>query len=112
MNRGLDWVVAGGESGKEARPSHPDWFRHLRDECRVAGVPFFFKQWGEWAPGNDGPGGDLYPRDRTKVASGMFTYTDAWTPGGPNAFRQTMDRIGKRAGGRLLDGRTWEEYPA
>lgn len=43
---GIDWVVAGGESGPKARPSHPDWFRSLRDQCKAAGVPFLFKQWG------------------------------------------------------------------
>jgi protein gp37 len=47
---GLDEVIAGGESGAVARPLHPDWVRSLRDQCAEAGVPFFFKQWGEWAP--------------------------------------------------------------
>ena len=47
----LDWVVVGGESGSKARPMHPDWARALRDQCAAADVPFFFKQWGEWAPG-------------------------------------------------------------
>ena len=46
--RGLDWVIAGGESGPGARPMHPDWARSLRDQCASAGVPFFFKQWGNW----------------------------------------------------------------
>src|SRR3546814_6072988 len=51
---GLDWVVAGGESGPGARPMHPDWARSLRDQCAAAGVPFLFKQWGEWgAPTDD-----------------------------------------------------------
>lgn len=45
---GLDWVIAGGESGPRARPSHPAWFASLRDQCAAAGVPFLFKQWGEW----------------------------------------------------------------
>ena len=45
---GIDWVICGGESGKGARPMHPDWARSLRDQCQAAGVPFFFKQWGEW----------------------------------------------------------------
>jgi protein gp37 len=49
--RGLDWVIVGGESGPGSRPMHPDWARSLRDQCAAAGVPFFFKQWGEWAPG-------------------------------------------------------------
>lgn len=44
----LDWVICGGESGPDARPMHPGWARSLRDQCQDAGVPFFFKQWGEW----------------------------------------------------------------
>lgn len=44
----LHWVIAGGESGGPAEPTHPDWLRSLRDQCAVAGVAFFFKQWGEW----------------------------------------------------------------
>jgi len=48
----LDWIIVGGESGKNARPMHPDWPTSLRDQCAAAGVPFFFKQWGEWVPSN------------------------------------------------------------
>jgi protein gp37 len=48
QNPRLDWVIVGGESGPGARPMHPDWARSLRDQCQAAGVPFFFKQWGEW----------------------------------------------------------------
>lgn len=44
------WVICGGESGDGARPMHPDWARSLRDQCATAGVPFLFKQWGEWHP--------------------------------------------------------------
>jgi protein gp37 len=46
----LDWIIVGGESGPNARPMHQEWVRSLRDQCQVAKVPFFFKQWGEWAP--------------------------------------------------------------
>jgi protein gp37 len=46
----VDWVIVGGESGRGARPMHPDWARSLRDQCTAAGVPFLFKQWGEHAP--------------------------------------------------------------
>jgi protein gp37 len=49
----IDWVIAGGESGPHARPAHPEWFRELRDECEAFGVPFLFKQWGEWTPGEN-----------------------------------------------------------
>ena len=55
-NGGIHWVIAGGESGPGARPSHPDWFRSLRDQCATAGVPLHFKQWGEFAPVGDGFG--------------------------------------------------------
>jgi protein gp37 len=47
----LNWVIVGGESGSGARPMHPDWARAIRDQCASAGVPFFFKQWGEFLPG-------------------------------------------------------------
>jgi protein gp37 len=79
---GLDWVIAGGESGSGARPAHPAWFRSLRDQCVGAGVPFFFKQWGEWAPDD------------------------------PTAGHTAMRRVGKKAAGALLDGREWREFPA
>jgi protein gp37 len=51
---GIDWVIAGGESGLRARSMRPDWAHRLRDQCVTAGVPFFFKQWGAWAPRADG----------------------------------------------------------
>lgn len=99
----IDWVVAGGESGPGARPMHPDWARGLRDDCQAAGVPYLFKQWGEFLPSEDAlqlgkSGGHFYfPRDpEVKV--------------GP--IPQRMDRVGKKAAGRVLDGREWNEYPA
>lgn len=85
MDRGeIDWCIAGGESGPKARPMHPDWARSLRDQCVAAGVPYFFKQWGEYKhrdpSGAPDDGGDCI-------------------------------RVGKKAAGRELDGRTWDEYP-
>lgn len=47
---GIDWVIAGGESGAGHRPVDPTWVLELRDACRAAGVPFFFKQWGGRTP--------------------------------------------------------------
>ena len=89
---GLSWVIAGGESGHRARPMSLSWVRGIRDQCRSAGVPFFFKQWGEWAP-------DWYRDD------------DA-PPGTPwQQAEESMSRVGKRDAGRLLDGRTWDEVP-
>lgn len=55
----LDWVIAGGESGPAARPCHPDWVRGLRDQCAAGGIPFFFKQWGEWLPAGQTAAGRL-----------------------------------------------------
>jgi protein gp37 len=43
---GISWVIVGGESGRGARPMKPEWVISIRDQCRAAGVPFFFKQWG------------------------------------------------------------------
>ncbi|MFF3442117.1 DUF5131 family protein [Streptosporangium sp. NPDC002721] len=91
---GLDWVVAGGESGPRARPMHPHWPRALRDQCTAAGVPFFFKQWGEWAPSGYVP---------TLQHRAFYATADqTWPP---------MRRIGKKTAGRLLDGRIWDDFP-
>lgn len=46
---GIDWVIVGGESGPRSRPMRPEWVIDIRDRCREAQVPFFFKQWGGWA---------------------------------------------------------------
>jgi len=96
----IDWVVVGGESGPGSRPMHPDWVRSLRDQCVAAGVPFLFKQWGDYRPSGAGIGALAHQR---------FAYV-----GEPDehGWRQTMERVGKKAAGRLLDGRTWDEYPA
>lgn len=79
---GIDWVIVGGESGPNARPMYPAWALNIRDQCQAAGVPFFFKQWGEWLPTED-----------------------VW--GNHFDFR----KVGKHAAGRLLDGREWDEFP-
>ena len=61
---GLDWVIAGGESTDEARPMHPVWAESLHQQCGMAGVPFLFKQWGEWRPAPEiiGARGSLFHR--------------------------------------------------
>lgn len=94
---GIDWVVVGGESGPGARPMDPDWARSLRDQCAAAGVPFLFKQWGESAPL------DQLPPDAH--ASWEIRHGQGY----PGA---TLCHVGKKAAGRELDGRTWDEYPA
>lgn len=107
----IDGVFVGGESGRGARPMHPDWARSLRDQCEAAGVAYHFKQWGEWAPGNVAALGELIDRNRTRVSSGFFDLDDTWNASGPNRLRQTMDRIGKKAAGRQLDGKFHDDFP-
>jgi protein gp37 len=125
----LDWVVAGGESGPQARPAHPDWFRSLRDQCAAADVPFLFKQWGDW--GLDAPLdsegrllrgvrglGVAVANDGTVYQPGDLTYPDG--PRRAEAFRANhqrahltaMYRVGKKAAGRELDGQEHNQFPA
>lgn len=99
----LDWVIVGGESGPGARPMHPDWGRSLRDQCQAAGVAFFFKQWGAWAPGLN----DLDPTSIYVTALGE--QVEEGDPG--YAESEVMWRLGKKGAGRLLDGREWNEMP-
>ena len=100
----LSWLIAGGESGLGARPAHPDWFRQVRDQCQAAGIPYFFKQWGHWAPFVDnGP----LPQNCNYVSrSGLVRIGDA-----EDDNDACMGRVGKKAAGALLDGREWREMP-
>ena len=106
----IDWVIVGGESGPNARPMHPAWARSLRDQCEAAGVPFFFKQWGEWAEYQVVPGGDLGGLMRR----GKVTQVELDRPMDGHFRRGDvyMRRVGKTAAGRLLDGREWSECPS
>jgi len=104
----LDWVIVGGESGRHGRPMHPDWVRGVRDQCQAAGVPFLFKQWGRYVP-----------RDQTALPCppgrwGSLSRSGVWRLG--VLPRESDDEVvlydvGKKAAGRLLDGRTWDEMP-
>lgn len=114
----LSWVIVGGESGPKARPMHPDWARSLRDQCVAAGGPFFFKQWGEWAPHKPRAGGDLggdVRADRVRLVhpSGRSDVDVFQATGGHNTEpgSRYMIRLGKKAAGRRLDGREWSEFP-
>lgn len=137
----LDWVIVGGESGHHARPMHPDWARSIRDQCQAASVPFFFKQWGEWKPESSANcglqnGGYAYggrdikgvsmlrdgricleqasPNEPLSVmnSEALATFTNQAPSDDENdAGYQWMARVGKKAAGRLLDGREWSEFP-
>lgn len=111
---GLDWVIVGGESGHHARPMHPDWARSLRDQCAAAGVPFLFKQWGEWGPYYGAPSGEpgRYAAHWSACEGGWAFFDEAprqfWIFGA-DAVRK---RVGKKAAGRLLDGVQHDGVPA
>jgi protein gp37 len=90
----LDWVIAGGESGPHARPMHPDWARTLRDQCQDAGVPFFFKQWGEWIPMMGCVGSIPVRADKITLGDGTI-----------------MGWAGTKRAGRRIDGVLHDEYP-
>jgi Protein of unknown function (DUF5131) len=103
----VDWVTLVGQYGPSARPMHPDWVRSIRDECQTANVPFFFLGWGEWAPA-EAPAGHV-SREATEAFLGLDGRHWLMQEGGPG--RAYMRRVGKQAAGRLLDGRTWDEFP-
>jgi protein gp37 len=94
--RGVNWVIAGGESGPHSRPMNPVWVEDLRDQCLAAGVAFHFKQWGHWGPES--------ASDRRAVSTVELP--------GRNGERIRLFKLGKREAGRLLDGRTWDGLPA
>lgn len=93
--RALGWVIAGGESGAKSRPMNPDWARSLRDQVNAAGAKFHFKQWGHWSPEQQ-----AIERGRKRV--------QLYGAGGEAI---TLVGLGKKASGRDLDGRTWDDLP-
>jgi protein gp37 len=125
----INWVIVGGESGRNARPMHPDWARLLRDECLYTRIPFFFKQHGEWepigplyglTPGDDDAAGqqardeavalEVINNVRVVELERDGTIADGYQPADSRTW--LMAKVGKKNAGRELDGRTWDEYPA
>ena len=115
----IDLVICGGESGPGARPVHPEWVRGVRDQCEEAGVPFFFKQWGEWVPGR-------FDKQKGKmICNSSIAGRDIgriyWTnPGCPKThlwdqinqyWTNASAKIGKKYAGRILDGKEYLEWP-
>jgi len=98
VNSGINWVIAGGESGPDSRYMNPAWPEALRDQCREAGVPFHFKQWGHWAPEEIIKEGISAKAQRVEIVGRMG-----------ETIR--MVKIGKTKSGRILDGVTWDEFP-
>lgn len=103
----LDWVIVGGETGHTARPMHPDWARSLRDQCERFGVPFMFKQWGQWTATPADP--SLWePHAWVNVATGEVADEQRASEGGDWVG---MWKLGKHKTGRELDGQIWDEFP-
>lgn len=100
FTKGVNWVICGGESGSDARPVHPDWVRSIRNKCYISDTPFFFKQWGEWLDFQEATSMSDLPI--TKIEnSEIHTFDDG----------TEVIRIGKKYTGRLLDGKTYLEWP-
>ena len=104
--------LPGGESGHRARPMHPDWARGLRDQCAAAGVPFFFKQWGEWTPGEN------VERRKGSVETATW-FGDEWSfdreslamEDGHVDDQPDLYRVGKKEAAAMLDGKLHREFP-
>lgn len=110
---GLDWVIVGGESGTNSRPMHPDWARSLRDQCASARIPFFFKQWGEWTPGEN------VERHSGTVKTAewfdgrwLFSEENLASDDGHIDDEPDLYQVGKKAAGSLLDGVEHKAFPA
>lgn len=88
---GIHWVIVGGESGPGSRIMRSSWVESIRNQCLDSGVPFFFKQWGEYLPDQQNPAMTTEGRSISPPWGAI--------------------RMGKRAAGRLIDGRTWDEMP-
>lgn len=100
----LDWVICGGESGPGARPMYPAWPRWLRDQAQAAGIPYFFKQHGAWL--HESQFLQLNAIFHSRVSFREKSYPMYSWPDGTKSYR-----VGKHRAGRLLDGRTWDEFP-
>jgi protein gp37 len=108
----LSWMISGGESGPNARPSHPDWHRETRDWCGASKVPYLFKQWGEFTPGVN------VERQRGTVETAAW-FDDRWLMSSENLANceghvddePDLYRVGKKAAGRLLDGAEHNGFP-
>ncbi len=111
------WLCSAASLARGARPMHPDWVRSLREQCRDAHVPFFFKQWGYYLPLSPiKPGDQLIPKTAIFDVHGerilpdccSETYEDTSVEDAPWRF----GAVGKKKAGNLLDGRQHLEYPA
>lgn len=124
---GIDWVIAGGESGRNARPCHPNWIRNIQKQCKKQGIPFFFKQWGEWRPAIQEPPfaieNPFYSKISAKILLNDGTIINGIFPKDVKEWetqtKSTIDgkngviilKTGKAKSGALLDGIEYKEFP-
>jgi protein gp37 len=109
----LDWLISGGESGPNARPSHPDWHREARDFCAERDIAYFFKRWGQWAPG------EAIIAKQMRPEIGAWWFAGEWSTR-PIGVRESEEmhiddepdvwRVGSRAD-RWLDGVKHDAFP-
>lgn len=113
--KGLDWVIVGGETGPRARVMHPTWPRRIRDQCREAGVPFFFKQWGKWRAVCDPVPDDPFAIHGPALPGARRIITE--NDNGYGFYDETLEKCVHMTGeikklyGHTLDGREWREFP-
>jgi protein gp37 len=124
----IDWVIVGGESGPGARSIHLDWVRTIRDQCESAGVPFMFKQWGEWCPcdptseeARSTPHSgytSLIAHTEPKDRHNSYFYKSKNNTMACKSENTLIEegfafvaRIGKKKAGNLLDGKQHMEFP-
>jgi len=88
------WCITGGQSGLDAQPMNPSWYRSVNEQCRKAGVPHFFKQHGEWIHESQLTGQKVAGAPESRHEDGTLSY-----------------RIGKKAAGHLLDDSEIQEFP-
>lgn len=100
IRQDIHWMICGGESGAHARPMNPQWVRWLRDDCLMAGIAFHFKQFGEWAPVSSSD--EAFRMVIYGEVKQMHTFDDG----------HIVYRFGKHKAGRILDGRTWDQFPS
>ncbi len=114
-NPRINQIICGGESGPRARPMHPDNPRSLRDQCAAAGIPFFFKQWGEWV---DHAIASVRPNEKNARIVFSDGTTENWRVPEERVYKDWVNRggrsvvrVGKKKAGCLLDGIEHKEYP-
>ena len=105
---GIKWVIVGGESGRKARPMHPDWVRSIRDQCKTANVPFFFKQWGEWEQVGECGNCEDSKYYNAKNCTRLNIHGDMGYHGEKAIY---MMKTGKSETGNELDGIHHKEFP-